>query len=83
MGVGAAFDFLAGTRVRAPDWAGRNGLEWLYRLAQEPRRMWRRNLDSAVFLWKLLTERTLLPATRPARPDARIQPGVRSPRAAA
>ncbi len=57
MGVGAAFDFLAGNKARAPAWAGRLGLEWLYRLAQEPRRMWRRNLDSAVFLWKVLSER--------------------------
>ena len=86
MGVGAAFDFLAGTKVRAPDWAGRHGLEWAYRLAQEPRRMWRRNLDSAIFLWKLLTERTLLPAMRPARPAraaVRLQDAARSPRAAA
>jgi N-acetylglucosaminyldiphosphoundecaprenol N-acetyl-beta-D-mannosaminyltransferase len=68
MGVGAAFDFLAGTRARAPEWAGRHGLEWLYRLAQEPRRMWRRNVDSAIFLWKVLTERSpLAAASRPAR----------------
>jgi N-acetylglucosaminyldiphosphoundecaprenol N-acetyl-beta-D-mannosaminyltransferase len=68
MGVGAAFDFLAGTRARAPEWAGRHGLEWLYRLAQEPRRMWRRNVDSAIFLWKVLTERSpLAAASRSAR----------------
>jgi N-acetylglucosaminyldiphosphoundecaprenol N-acetyl-beta-D-mannosaminyltransferase len=56
MGVGAAFDFLAGTKPRAPRAVGRLGLEWLWRLAAEPRRMWRRNLSSAVFLWKLLTQ---------------------------
>ena len=55
MGVGAAFDFLAGTKPRAPRAVGRLGLEWLWRLAAEPRRMWRRNLSSAVFVWKLLT----------------------------
>lgn len=75
MGVGAAFDFLAGNRVRAPEWFGRHGLEWLYRLAQEPRRMWRRNLDSAVFLWKVLTERpALATGSRPERPPSRLRP---------
>ncbi len=42
VGVGAAFDFIAGTVDEAPDWMMRAGLEWLYRLAKEPRRLWRR-----------------------------------------
>jgi len=42
IGVGAAFDFLAGTKAQAPRWMQRNGLEWLFRLATEPRRLWRR-----------------------------------------
>ena len=42
--VGAAFDFLAGTKPRAPRWMSRIGLEWLFRLATEPRRLWRRYL---------------------------------------
>lgn len=42
IGVGAAFDFLAGTKPQAPLWMQRNGLEWLFRLATEPRRLWRR-----------------------------------------
>jgi N-acetylglucosaminyldiphosphoundecaprenol N-acetyl-beta-D-mannosaminyltransferase len=42
VGVGAAFDFLAGTKRQAPRWMQRNGLEWLFRLATEPRRLWRR-----------------------------------------
>jgi N-acetylglucosaminyldiphosphoundecaprenol N-acetyl-beta-D-mannosaminyltransferase len=42
LGVGAAFDFLAGTKVQAPRWMQRNGLEWLFRLLTEPRRLWRR-----------------------------------------
>jgi N-acetylglucosaminyldiphosphoundecaprenol N-acetyl-beta-D-mannosaminyltransferase len=42
VGVGAAFDFHAGLVPQAPPWMGRNGLEWLYRLAREPRRLWRR-----------------------------------------
>jgi N-acetylglucosaminyldiphosphoundecaprenol N-acetyl-beta-D-mannosaminyltransferase len=43
-GVGAAFDLLSGTVPQAPTWMQRAGLEWLYRLAQEPRRLWRRYL---------------------------------------
>jgi N-acetylglucosaminyldiphosphoundecaprenol N-acetyl-beta-D-mannosaminyltransferase len=44
MGVGGAIDVLAGERARAPRWMQRLGLEWLFRLAQEPSRMWRRYL---------------------------------------
>jgi N-acetylglucosaminyldiphosphoundecaprenol N-acetyl-beta-D-mannosaminyltransferase len=40
--VGAAFDFHAGLVPQAPAWMGRHGLEWTYRLAREPRRLWRR-----------------------------------------
>ena len=43
-GVGAAFDFHAGTKSRAPRWMRRVGLEWLHRLVSEPRRLWRRYL---------------------------------------
>ncbi len=42
VGVGAAFDFHAGLVPQAPAWMQRNGLEWTYRLAKEPRRLWRR-----------------------------------------
>lgn len=42
LGVGAAFKFLAGTVRRAPDWIGELGLEWLWRFAHEPRRLWKR-----------------------------------------
>jgi len=45
IGVGAAFDFLAGEKKQAPAWMQRNGLEWLFRLATEPRRLWRRYLS--------------------------------------
>ena len=44
MGVGGSLDFIAGQVKRAPAWMSRAGLEWLYRLLQEPRRMWRRYL---------------------------------------
>lgn len=42
IGVGAAFDYHAGTLQRAPLWMQKRGLEWFYRLWQEPRRLWRR-----------------------------------------
>jgi N-acetylglucosaminyldiphosphoundecaprenol N-acetyl-beta-D-mannosaminyltransferase len=42
IGVGAAFDFLAGTKRQAPGWVGQHGLEWLFRLLTEPKRLWRR-----------------------------------------
>lgn len=42
VGVGAAFDFHAGLVSQAPPWMQRNGLEWLFRLSREPRRLWRR-----------------------------------------
>ena len=44
VGVGAAFDFHAGLVPQAPSWMQRHGLEWLFRLAQEPGRLWRRYL---------------------------------------
>lgn len=42
IGVGAAFDFHTGRLDRAPLWMQRSGLEWSFRLAKEPRRLWRR-----------------------------------------
>ena len=55
--VGAAIDFAAGTRARAPDWMQQAGLEWLWRLAREPGRLWRRYLvQDAAFLGIILKE---------------------------
>jgi N-acetylglucosaminyldiphosphoundecaprenol N-acetyl-beta-D-mannosaminyltransferase len=42
VGIGAAFDFLSGRKRQAPRWIQRSGLEWLFRLFSEPRRLWRR-----------------------------------------
>ena len=50
IGVGAAFDFHSGNAPWAPRWIRKCGMEWAYRLMCEPRRMWRRNLDSPLFL---------------------------------
>jgi N-acetylglucosaminyldiphosphoundecaprenol N-acetyl-beta-D-mannosaminyltransferase len=44
LGIGAALDFFTGTVKRAPQWMSEAGMEWLYRLGQEPRRLWRRYL---------------------------------------
>lgn len=52
LGVGAAFDYQSGRLRRAPAWMRKSGLEWLYRLACEPRRLWRRYLLLAPrFVW--------------------------------
>jgi N-acetylglucosaminyldiphosphoundecaprenol N-acetyl-beta-D-mannosaminyltransferase len=45
LGVGAAFDFHAGTKRQAPYWMQSNGIEWLFRFSQEPSRLWRRYLN--------------------------------------
>ena len=51
LAVGAAFDFLAGTKPQAPEWMQRNGVEWAFRLASEPRRLGRRYVwGNTVFL---------------------------------
>ncbi|WP_325892092.1 WecB/TagA/CpsF family glycosyltransferase [Grimontia sp. NTOU-MAR1] len=58
MGVGGTFDVVAGKVNRAPIWMQKNGLEWLYRVIQEPRRMWKRYLvTNATFAWLLLKEK--------------------------
>jgi N-acetylglucosaminyldiphosphoundecaprenol N-acetyl-beta-D-mannosaminyltransferase len=52
LGVGAAFDFHAGTVSRAPAWMRENSLEWLHRLLSEPRRLWKRYLvTNIIFMW--------------------------------
>jgi N-acetylglucosaminyldiphosphoundecaprenol N-acetyl-beta-D-mannosaminyltransferase len=55
--VGAAFDFHAGTKRTAPSWMQRHGLEWLFRLATEPRRLWRRYLVTNTLFSILLARR--------------------------
>jgi len=44
LGVGAAFDFIAGSKKHAPRWVQYIGMEWLFRLLSEPRRLWKRYL---------------------------------------
>ena len=58
-GVGAAFDFHAGRVRQAPRWMQRSGLEWLFRLGCEPRRLWKRYLkNNPVFAWKIFWQLT-------------------------
>lgn len=58
-GVGGSFDVLAGVTKRAPRWMWKCGLEWLYRLIQEPRRMWKRYLVTNSIFIKLSCEAIL------------------------
>lgn len=48
LGVGAAFDFLAGTLAKAPEWIENAGFEWLFRLLREPKRLWRRYIVGGI-----------------------------------
>jgi N-acetylglucosaminyldiphosphoundecaprenol N-acetyl-beta-D-mannosaminyltransferase len=58
VGVGAAFDFIAGRKSQAPHWLQRLGLEWLFRLLSEPRRLWRRYLiGNPRFVYHIARER--------------------------
>jgi N-acetylglucosaminyldiphosphoundecaprenol N-acetyl-beta-D-mannosaminyltransferase len=54
MGVGGSFDVTAGVLRRAPRWMQRLGVEWLFRLAQEPRRLWRRYLNEDMAFFRLV-----------------------------
>lgn len=70
VGVGAAFDFLSGSKPQAPRWIGNIGLEWLFRLAVEPNRLWRRYLiDGTLFICyaakELFLKRFVLPKDHP------------------
>ena len=56
--IGAAFDYFAGTK-RRPAWLARHGLAWAYRLASEPRRLWRRYLISCPVFFYLVWRDTV------------------------
>jgi len=58
MGVGGSFDVIAGKVKRAPIWMQKTGLEWFYRLIQEPKRMWKRYLiTNTLFIWYVFKEK--------------------------
>jgi N-acetylglucosaminyldiphosphoundecaprenol N-acetyl-beta-D-mannosaminyltransferase len=75
IGVGAAFDFHTGRVKQAPLWMRKRGLEWVFRLVQEPKRLWRRYLlGNARFIGNLILQRTGLrsfPLEVPQREDVR------------
>jgi len=57
LGVGGGFDIAAGMCKLAPQWVSRIGLEWFYRLIQEPKRLWKRYLiTNSIFTWLVLSE---------------------------
>ena len=56
IGVGAAFDFLSGSKPQAPRWMQRFGLEWLFRFLTEPRRLWPRYRKYPLFVWLVLMQ---------------------------
>jgi N-acetylglucosaminyldiphosphoundecaprenol N-acetyl-beta-D-mannosaminyltransferase len=59
VGVGAAFDFHSGKVSQAPRWMMRSGLEWMYRLVHEPRRLWRRYLlYNPWFVWDVAMQKS-------------------------
>lgn len=61
LGVGAAFDLNSGKLKQAPAWMREHGLEWLFRLLAEPKRLWRRYLlQGSKFVWNVLLELTAL-----------------------
>ena len=77
IGVGGLFDFVSGRINRAPTWMRDSGLEWIYRLLQEPSRMWRRYLlGNFTFLGRILLQRLGL---RQSASDALIEAAVAEP----
>ena len=67
-GVGAAFDYHTGLVRDAPRWVKRIGMQWLHRLMQDPRRLWRRYLRSnSAFLWHIALQLTGLRDYPPTR----------------
>lgn len=62
MGVGGTFDVVAGKTRRAPTWMQQTGLEWLYRIIQEPRRMWKRYLVTNTYFMYMLVKSILIRA---------------------
>lgn len=64
MGVGGSFDVIAGKVNRAPKWMQNNGLEWLYRTYQEPKRMWWRYLRTNAIFATYLVKLTMIRVSR-------------------
>jgi len=77
LAVGAAFDYHAGTLRRPPAWMQARGLEWLWRLGLEPRRLWRRYVIlNPAYLARLTAQKTRLWPAHPPEPSTRPAPSV-------
>lgn len=72
MGVGGTFDVVAGKVKRSPKWMQSSGLEWLYRIIQEPKRMWKRYLiTNSTFAWLIIREKSrILFSSRRSPPNS-------------
>jgi len=78
IGIGGSFEILSGKLNRAPMWMQSSGLEWFYRLVQEPQRLWRRYLiGNLEFLWSVTRWKL---RRRPAEPLHNPVPTVQTPR---
>jgi N-acetylglucosaminyldiphosphoundecaprenol N-acetyl-beta-D-mannosaminyltransferase len=79
LGVGAAFDMVSGNTQRAPEWMRGAGLEWLFRLVSEPRRLWKRYLITIPqAVWHVCLELLQSPNLRPA-PRQGVATTVKNP----
>jgi N-acetylglucosaminyldiphosphoundecaprenol N-acetyl-beta-D-mannosaminyltransferase len=76
IGVGASFDFVAGRVRRCPAWVSRAGLEWLYRLVQEPGRLWRRYLVQDAKFFGIAARTLATPRHRRTRARAPDESGA-------
>jgi len=73
LAVGAAFDFHAGTLAQAPPWMQERGLEWLFRLTREPRRLWKRYLLlNPTYLFNIFIEAASIRRASPLRPNESV-----------
>ena len=78
IGIGAAFDFVSGRKRQAPRWMQRSGLEWTFRLASEPRRLWRRYLlNNPLFVWRVMLQQ--VGARRYDLPSVEVAESVHQP----
>lgn len=74
--VGAAFDYHAGLLSRSPGWMSRNGLEWMYRLAQEPGRLWKRYATTNPrYVWHVVRQRLGKDFPSTGLPPSPVRPG--------
>ena len=61
IGIGAAFDYLAGVKQQSPKIVGKMGLEWLYRLIHSPEHVWKREITIPIFIYYFLTKQFFAP----------------------